>query len=322
MTHTYIFDFCNLYIPKGQKYVNKEMGILIEPLKIAEEFEKNRRKVSSKYNTRDWHTAKCHIKADNEDDAVEIARGLELLYSFAQNRSVSIATYPRILEVTHNKYKDLIYATVKGRRYNRDISPFIDVAIKNLIESNDKKKLEITTVIHAYLISNTAIVMELKFLILWTALEKLSNSHYNPTNSKSKLFDKKEIKTIKKRLNSFLWLYSLIMRDNRLKIIGHNIQKTYLFNHDTEYKVFSYLKSLDLGFDEKEIKKLLEKLMRIRGHLVHDLDSKLLREKHEYYQSLQKIMENVILRLLGVDNSLQEQFIIYQNNRGNVIGYQ
>lgn len=39
MSNTYVFDFYNLYIPKGKKYENKELGIKIIPLKFAEEFE-------------------------------------------------------------------------------------------------------------------------------------------------------------------------------------------------------------------------------------------------------------------------------------------
>ena len=40
MTQTYVFDFYNLYIPKGKPYKNEELGIRITPLKFAEEFNK------------------------------------------------------------------------------------------------------------------------------------------------------------------------------------------------------------------------------------------------------------------------------------------
>jgi len=46
MTQTFVFDFYNLYIPKGTKYVNNKLGIRIIPLRLAEEFEKNRTSLS------------------------------------------------------------------------------------------------------------------------------------------------------------------------------------------------------------------------------------------------------------------------------------
>ena len=88
MKQTFVFNFYNLYIPKGRPYINKELGIKVFPLKLAEDFEKNRRSSTSPFYRNGWKTAKCHIKAQEEDDARKYASWLEFLYSFAQSRSV------------------------------------------------------------------------------------------------------------------------------------------------------------------------------------------------------------------------------------------
>ncbi|MCK5723769.1 MAG: hypothetical protein KAI84_14645 [Gammaproteobacteria bacterium] len=332
---TFVFDFFNLYIPKGKKYMHKEMGIKIFPLKLAEHFESDRKNISSQYRYGGWKTAKCYIKSNNEKDAIKLATWLEFLYSFAQNRSVFFlrwykykdgekyySSQSKFIEHKENRFSDLVFGTLLGNaRYTREINLFIDTALEILNKSDENKQKEILTTVHAYLSSQSKMPAELKFLIAWISLEKLANSHYNiKYKSSGQLFEKKErkeiIKTIEETLHSIICIEETldsIMCEQRKKynILTRNMKKKFLYEHDTHGKVSIYLDSLDLGFDRKELKSSIDKLIGIRIDLVHDLNSAELLKK-PYINILNTINEQVILRLLGIDKSLEKQFLLHQ----------
>src|SRR3989338_2628313 len=166
MNRTYVFDFYNLYIPKGKSYSNKNLGIRISPLKNSEDFEKNRTKLSSSYRNGGWKIAKCHIKAKNKDDAKKYAVWLEFIYSFAQSRSVfylyiyeykSCKKYfsfeSKFVEPIENRFYELVYGIkTNGAFFTRDIGEFINNALDTLNSVNDEKRAEILQTIHAHLI--------------------------------------------------------------------------------------------------------------------------------------------------------------------------
>jgi len=316
---TYVFDFYNLYIPKGKEYANKEKGIRIVPLKIAEDFEKNRTRLLSPYRKYDCKTAKCFIKSNNKEEARKIAHWLELIYSFAQSRSVFFLEgyeykkgkkysffQSKFIVPRENSSFDLIYGTkLTESTYTRDISFFIDTAIKTLKESNENKQNDILTTINAYITSQSEIMWyELKFLIAWIALEKLANSHYKQSNNQ--LFKMDELKKIKEALEKAL--ESVINKnDPRLERLKESIMRDFLYESDTYQKVDFYLKSLDLEFNERELRKLIRKLIESRKKLVHDFNSTKLSNNPSNLIKLQKILEKVIFRLLGIDKSLEKQ---------------
>ncbi|MCH7560056.1 MAG: hypothetical protein IIC67_01570 [Thaumarchaeota archaeon] len=329
MSETYVFDFYNLYIPKGMKYENKELGIKIIPLKLAEEFEKNRTKFSKPYYRGGWNIAKCFIKSKTENDAKKIASWLEFLYSFAQSRSVFFLSWykykngrkysssqAKFVEHRENRFSELVYAVyVSKARYTRDISLFIDTALKKLNDSKDEELNKILTTIHAFLVSNSQMAQELKFLICWMALEKLANIYYNAYKSKNRLFSKDELKKLKFDLESAL--KKSLGSDERLELVRKSITRNFLYEHNTFEKIMLYSDHLDLGFDKKKLRKVLSNLIEVRGSLVHDLHSTSLTKTPQLLFYLQLIMENVMFRVLGIDKNMQKTLLLNQYNRGN-----
>lgn len=439
---TYVFDFYNLYIPKGMKYINNNLGIKIFPLKLAEEFEKNRESPFSQYSFGGWKTARCHIKSNSEDEAKQIALWLEFIYSFAQNRNVYFLKWykykkgsnyylsqSKFIQQRENRFPDLIHCPLlNGRRiplplpirvtsieealgkvpfYNRDISLFVNTSLKTLRDSDKSKQGEIIGAIHGYIISNSKNIMELKYLMAWMVIEQLADSYYkNVYKSKNKLFDKDEIKIIKASLENklesilggeylFSWdeipgndsvslieiltqkfgigwvktakiekidddktikvstdknYLSLKLNDKkteinleiddvrtdelvvkkeygRLNIYGRDkrlIKKSINWNFLNEYNTFQkvslYLESLDLGFDNEELKTLLPNLYKVRNRLVHSL--KYDKKNRIYYSQLNKIVEQVIFRLLGIDKRLEKKFKINQFDKPTKVSNQ
>jgi hypothetical protein len=329
MAETYVFDFYNLYIERGNKYSNDELKIRIIPLKLAEEFEKHRRSNSKPYHYGGWKTAKCYIEAEDEEKAKKLAIWLEFLFSFAQNRSVyflgwyqysrgekSSSFEAKFIEPRENRFSELIHGvSTTGPFYTRDISLFLDTALKALNEAKDNHAKEILTVIHANSISHSQLVYELRFLICWIALEKLANDYYSQLKSKKGVFSKGEVKMIKATLEQSL--NSILKGHKGLPLLRKSITRNFLYEHGTFEKVSLYLVSLDLGFENAKLHRILRELIRVRMGLVHHLASNLLNRQPELLFYLQTIMENVIFRLLGVDRQIQSRLLLFQYNSGN-----
>ena len=329
MKRTYVFNFYNLYIPRREQYKNDEFGIRITPLKFAEEFAKYRRSFAKPYYRGGWKTAKCFIKAENEEDAKKLAFWVEYIYSFAQSRSVYFLAWyeyrrgkkyssfqSRFVVPRENRFSELLHGvSIKGPFYTRNIASFVDVSLRTLNESNKGKLKNILTAINSYNISHSETVWELKFLICWIVLEKLANTHYDKLKSKSQLFSKIEKKVIKSSLSKTL--DKNLKRDKRLSFLKRSITRNFLYEHNTFEKVRIYLESLDLGFENRKLNAMLKSLIRVRVGLVHRLDSALLKREPQLLFYLQTIMENVIFRLLGVSKQMQSKFLLSQYNRGN-----
>jgi len=73
-----------------------------------------------------------------------------------------------------------------------------------------------------------------------------------------------------------------------------SITRNFLYEPDTFEKIRKYLESLDLGFDNRKLVKLLKILIEVRSSLVHHLEAALLTREPILLFYLQKIMENVI----------------------------
>ncbi|MBU4349166.1 hypothetical protein KJ599_02465, partial [bacterium] len=201
--------------------MNAEKGIRITPLRIAERFEKERKNLSSQFRYGGFKTAKCYIKANNEEEAKKIANWLEMIYSFAQSRSVYfsewysykkggkyISSEPKQIEPIENRFSELVSGTRIGRiSFKKDISLFVNTALDTLKKSEQQKQDEIMIIIYAYMISKSQMVNELKFLIGWIALEKLANEKYNSCIYTNRGLNKTEIKKLKKFVKCSLKLY-------------------------------------------------------------------------------------------------------------------
>ena len=205
MNETYVFDFYNLYIPKKMKY--EKLEIKIAPLKIAKEFKTNRTKLANPHYNKDWKTAKCLIRAKTEKEAVKVASWLEFLYSFAQRRSVFFLSWykykngkryssyqSKFIQPTENGSSVLVSGVrTKNIFFTKDISLFINIALKKLSEAKEEERNRILVLLHALATSNSQMSFELKFLICWFALEKLANAYYSSYKSKNKMLTKNEI---------------------------------------------------------------------------------------------------------------------------------
>lgn len=329
MKRTYVFDFYNMYIPRGKPYKNDEMGIRITPLKFAEEFERHRSSFSKPYYSGGWKTAKCFIKSENEESAKKLALWIEFIYSFVQRRSVFFISWyeyrkgkkhsssqARFVIPRENRFSELLKGIrTRDNMYTEDLSSFVDVALKTLSESSEQVLNNTLTAIHSYDLSHSETNWEVKFLICWCVLERLANFNYDKLKSKSTLFSKKEKKEIRKHLEEEL--EKVLKKDRRLSFIKKSISRNFLYEHNTFEKVRIYLESLDLGFDNDKLENILLKLVKVRVGLVHRFYSALLEREANLLFYLQTIMENVIFRLLGVNEIQQTRFILNQYNRGN-----
>ena len=273
MNETYVFDFHNLYIPKGMKYENKKFSVKITPLKFAEEFEKNRRKHSKPYCSGGWKTAKCFIRSKSVEEAVKIANWIEFLYSFAQSRSVFFLSWykykngkehsssqSKFIETRENRFSELVGGVYINRgRYTKDISLFIDAALMKLNESKEEERGTILLTLHALLVSYSQMPIELKFLTCWLALEKLSNNHYSlcksSYKSKNTIISKEESKNIKICLKKAL--DTPPRNDRRLSFVMQIITRISCNEHNTMEKMILYLQHLDLDFDSQKLEKMV-----------------------------------------------------------------
>ena len=325
MSETYVFDFYNLYIPKEMKYENAKLGVKIIPLKLAEEFQKNRTKFSKPHHSEYWKTAKCFIRSKTEKEAVKIAIWLEFLYSFAQSRSVFFlrwykhkngkkysASASKFIVPRDNGSPEIVSGVyVKKGSYTKDIRLFIDTALTKLSESKEEEQNRILVSLDALAVSCSQTVLELKFLICWIALEKLANNYYSVYKSKNSLFSKEELKNLKADLEKAL--DASLENDDRLFLVKKSITKNFLYEHNTLEKMILYFRHLDLEFNDKELKKILRNLVNVRVSLVHNLDSDSLSKTPELLSHLRLIMEDVTFRILGIDRNIQKKLLLKQS---------
>lgn len=331
MKRTYVFDFYNLYIPKGRKYINNDLCIKIVPLKFAEEFEIHRTKFSKPYFRGDWKTAKCYITSQETEEAKIIVSWLEFIYSFAQGRNVFYYGYyehkrgrktmsyeAKYLPPTENRFPELIRGLyTRGGFYKRDISFFLDISLKTLSSAKPNELDEILSTIHAYMISKTPIVEELKFIVAWTAIEKLANNYYDKYKSKreNQLFAKVELALLKEDLKVVIseYLDKRLKGDRRLNNLKRNLTQNFLYDHSTLEKFNIYFKYKKLECDNILYK--LEKMKKVRNKLAHKLKAEELTKDPHLINYLQRMLEDVIFRLLGIDKEMQKQFILIQYDR-------
>lgn len=325
---TYVFEFCNLYLPKGTKYVNKDLGIRIVPLKFAEKFENKRREYSEPYNQGIWMTARCFINAKSEVDAKELAHLLEQIYSFAQSRVVLFTRwYPytkgrkysswesKFMEFKHNRDSEMVFGVCTGGPWHtRDISLFVDTSLDTLMKLTKNQRDGIIVLMRALHISESEMVSPLKYLACWIALEKLANHHYIKIKSRERFFDSTERDNLKENISSYL--DELLKDDPRVSTLKRNFRANYLYELNTYDKMHSYLSSLELGFDEKKLEKMLEQLVQVRRALAHHLDSEVLNKKPQLLNYLRKIARVVVLRLLGISLMKQKRYILHGLNYG------
>lgn len=325
---TFVFDFYNLYIPKGKQYVNSKLGIRIKPLKFAEEFESKRKTYSKPYYTGGWRTAKCFISAQNADEAKMLATWLEFIYTFAQSRSVFfLRTYEyskgkthwsfesKFIEPRENRFSVLIKGIhVRGWLYTSDISIFVNTALEKLSNSSEDERKRILALMHTLSISNSEMPLELSFLSCWIALEKLANAHYSQNKQNMSNLTKKKRTAIKIQIKKTLksLLESGELDKDQFATLSENMDKNYLYELSSRKKMLEYFKEIKLNFERKGFTILLSELIEVRGNLVHHLQSKKLDKDAQLLPCLQTIAETTVFRLLGVSYEEQKKYLLHQ----------
>lgn len=191
---------------------------------------------------------------------------------------------------------------------------FINTALKKLDSVKKAERDKILATIHAFEISDSQMAQELKFLTCWIALERLANDYYGVYKSKKRLFSKTELRDLKSDLAKAL--ERRLKSDSRLRLVKDSITRNFIYEHNTFEKMMLYFDYLDLGFDNRKLARMLRRLLEIRVTLVHNLTSNTLNKTPFLFFYLQMIMENTIFRLLGVDKTIQNQFLLNQYNLG------
>jgi len=316
---TYVFEFCNLYIPEDTVYTNNTFNIRIEPENIAEEFEKERRDPGSRYRTDYWHTATCYIEAD-KDRAEQLAQWLTFIYSFAQHRDVTWhdsytqsnggssprqPTYTFSLDNTNLR----LIKGVWGSSSDHGTGKFIDTALQTLDTASDPEQSRIIRNISLFLEANGDTYWSIKFLLHWIVLE--SNANYNYDNylqgPGEPIFAEDEIETLSDSIVDYLqeegW------DPDQVAHMEYLLGQQHYYEASSKTKIKIYLEYLNIGFDIEEIEEILEMARSIRNPIVHRNDQSRLMNNDHVVVEIRKIVFYVLLRLLGVDKEMQERLI-------------
>ncbi|WP_200531589.1 hypothetical protein [Halorubrum sp. LN27] len=336
---TYVFDFCNIYIPQNYPYRNEEYNIRIEPLKGAETFKKNRKDHSSPYSVGYWKTAKCYIKAER-DRAEELATWLSFIYSFAQNRDIRWTTYYPYQKgyqgknwkskgefPLENDGHELIHIVTGSGRGG--VGEFVDRALTALDDASQNERSRITRSLALFFESEGQEFWMLRFLFLWIVLESNANHNYDKyTNNRQPLFNENEQERLRDSVLEMLrenWKSDKVINKSSDEVerwdsdesretaqINHIewvLDRTDIYESSSVVKIKMYMDYLDIGFDSEEIRDIVETARNIRNPIVHKINSDRLMNQHKIVPSLRTIVFYVLLRLLGVDRELQDRLL-------------
>lgn len=316
---TFVFEFLNLYIPASTVYENDEYNICIEPTEIAEEFEEHRRDTGSDYQYGYWHTATCYIEA-SEERAKQLADWLGHIYSLAQNR-----------DVTWQKY----YSQAEGERFYSGrsmytfsldntniplirgtytdgldtIDEFVNTALRTLDEASEEYQLRLVRSLNMFLEGQGDTFWMIKFLLYWIVLESNANYNYDDylQGPGEQIFTDEEIgdlqTSILNHLEEARW------EQDHINHIEYILGQKHLYQVSSKTKIKIYLEFLDIGFDIEEIEEIIDMARSIRNPIVHRLDESRLMNNDSIVQNIRKIDFYVLLRLLEVDEEMQERLI-------------
>lgn len=321
MSRTYVFDFYNLYLPDGAEYRNKTEGIRIRPLDAAEVFESNRQDPDSKYYDGDWKTAKCHVVADTEDEAIELAEWLAFLFSFAQSRRAYWDTYylhnegysgkttlnNRVPPISHQKIPVIRAAVPLG---NKRMDPFIDAALDCLRTLSMVEQGHVFSTINLYLSSKARGLFASKFLFAWIALESNANRNYSeylnvtgndfvPPASKDRI-QEEIIEAVHDALP-----------DDKAATMEDRLTRGHLYEHRKRDKIKIYLDHLFVDFDDSQVLEILRDADRIRNEIAHEFYDKTLVANDQLLFQLHRILVMVIFDMLDIPESVLRRLVLF-----------
>lgn len=316
---TYVFEFYNLYIPEGTVYQNDAFNIRIEPEPIVEDFEDQRRSSGSQYRTGYWHTAQCYIDAD-EDRAKELADWLTFIYSFAQNRDVTWSrfyplgegnglrahrsTYTFAMDNTNLRFISWVW----GQPGDKGIGEFVDTALQTFDEASENERSRLIRSLSLFLEANSDTFWMIKFLFHWIVLESNANYNYDDylQGPGDPIFTDDEIETMAASVIDYLegeWA------EDKVAHMEYVLRLKHLYEASSKTKIKIFLEHLNIGFDIDEIEEIIQVARSARNPLVHRIDESRLMNNDDVVIDIQKINFYVLLRLLGVDEDLQERLI-------------
>lgn len=339
MTDTWVFEFYNLYIPIGSTYENPVHGFRIEPLDEIEKFEENRKGSQSEYNSGLWRTAKVYVDAEDREKATEIATEVSLVFSFAQKRNVIYSRHYKEDNPDEFRVPSLVYPeigndnpvlinTTFGRKHRNSklshgFTCFLDRAFHRLREMTEDEYQDIYAALSLYEETLSTSFLPLTFLLSWFAIERLANSNYHDylQNTGNHMFTDEEKDNFRDDLKDFIdsKYQTEELSWKQKKRLKDSLVKNFLYEHSTEEKIRLYVEEhLNLDVEGRELRELIKHYKGIRSPLVHHFrDDRLIDNPREAYK-LQKVLEDVILRELGVDHYLERTLHLKQMQKPRI----
>lgn len=321
MARTYVFDFYNLYLPDGAEYRNGAEDIWIRPLDTAEVFEANRQDPQSKYYEGDWKTAKCHIAAETEENAVEVAEWLAFLFSFAQSRRAYWDTYyphnegyngkttvnNRVPPISHRKIPVIRAAVPLG---NNRVDPFIDAALEQLRTLSETERGHIFSTINLYLSSKARDLFASKFLFAWIALESNANRNYSEylDATGNDFVSSAARDTIQEQIRDAV---HDALPDDTAATMENRLTRDHLYEHRKRDKIKIYLDHLFVDFDDGQVLEILRDADRIRNEIAHEFYDRTLLANDELLFKLHRLLVLVIFDMLDISESLLRRLILF-----------
>jgi hypothetical protein len=315
---TYVFELCNIYIPEDTVYQNDDLNIRIEPRDIAEEFEDERRDPGSQYRHGYWHTAQCYIEAE-EDRAKQLAHWLTLIYSFAQLRDVIWSAYYTLEQDRGHRQSTYTFSIdnsnirlikgVWGSPGSQDIGEFVDTALQTFDEVSDEERSHLLRSLSLFLEASSDTFWMIKFLFHWIVLESNANYNYDDylQGPGDPIFTDEEIEALCESVITHLeendW------SSDKVAHMEYVLEQKHLYEASSKTKIKIYLEHLNIGFDIEEIEDIIQMARSIRNPIVHRIDESRLMNNNEIVMDIRKIGFYVILRLLGVDEEMQDRLI-------------
>ncbi|WP_158055884.1 hypothetical protein [Halorussus halophilus] len=317
---TYVFDLCNIYVPEGSVYENDELNIQIEPRENAEEFEELRRNSESEYQHGYWNTAQCYIEAE-QDRAEQLADWLTFIYSFAQNRDVTWFNYSSLEQGEHYQSRRSTYTfsmdntslpLIKGMwgpPGDQGLDGFVDTALQTLDEGSEAEQSRLLRSLSLFLEAQGDTFWMIKFLLQWIVLESNANYNYDDylQGPGESIFTDDEIEVLSDSVINHLEANG--WEPNQVAHMEYILGQKHLYGASSKTKIKIYLDYLNIGFDIEEIEDIIQMARSIRNPIAHRNDDARLMNNAHIVNDIRKIDFYVLLRLLGVDETMQNRLI-------------
>ncbi len=346
-------DLLNLYL--SVDYINATDGIKISPLPVAKEFEKERKRIGSKFCRQRVKTAKVIFSINLEDNNPSVAiknfeetiSNYEFLLSFINRRDIA-TTGEYVCYLVNETGRQVV-----GRGFNAsklffnilnnksvmvsgihtgpvtctsDISPFLDLIFQKFraLENDQLFNQKLVKIaMNLYLLALEDNYEEIKFVQVWNALEALSNKLYKtnplPPEVRYLLTHEEKILFISKvtELIEDLW-DDLEHSDERVGKgkLKKRLQQPYIYEIDSVDKIKNMLGFLEISEDQPKINETLNEARTHRNNIMHGTWTDInLNDLSLVRLKLQLFLEKAILAILGVNKVNEKLYMTNFYNR-------